>query len=161
MHRFSLHFNSPDMQSCLSFPPVGLPALQRRGSSGAGMGKHGCGKIDSACYHFFIIGTSQSNMHLSNWLIYLSLSWAEGFCVLKKKKSQLGPCSFGNMKNGLARSSKSFFAKPFLTRCCHRSVQHLIWDTWRVPVVVNVERIGVNSTLRLMPSGEPRMKTIQ
>lgn len=138
MHSFSLHFNSPDMQSCLCFPPLGLPVLTSRGSSGAGMGKHGCRMIVSACYHFFIIGTSQPNMHLSNWLIFLSLSWVEGFSVLKKI-SQLGPSFFGNMKNELARSSTSFFAKLFLTRCSHPSVQHLIWDTWLVPAVISAE----------------------
>lgn len=109
--------------------------------------------------HNWNITVKHAPLKLAN--IFVTVVGRRLLCTQEKKKSQLGPCSFGNMKNGLARSSKSFFAKPFLTRCCHRSVQHLIWDTWRVPVVVNVERIGVNSTLRLMPSGEPRLKTIQ
>lgn len=122
------------MQSHLSFPPLGLPVLKSQGLPGAGMGKHGCGMIDSACYHFFIIGTSQSNMHLSNWLIYSSLLGAEDFSVLKKKKkkkSQLGPSSFGNMKTRLDRSSKSFLQS--FSR--HTAATDLFNTRFRIPGV--------------------------
>lgn len=119
---------------------------------------HDC--LSSVCFHFCIIGTSQSNMHLSNWLIYLSLSWAEGFSVLKRI-FQLGPCSFENIRNQLARSSKSCFAKLFLVHCSLPSIQHLILDTRCVLAVINAEPISMNRTLRLMPSRESGMKTNQ
>lgn len=94
--------------------------------------------------------------------MYLSLSWAEGFSILKRI-SQLGSWSFRNMKKKwVPLKLQVILCKAFPTCCGYQCLQHLILDTWPVPeAVINAALISVNRTLSLMPSGESRMKTIQ